>query len=280
MPRPREYTKRYAQHIAADRAARAGLGWFKWNRCSSGPYPGASLTLQAEYKADAAPAMTTAQKRNQEFIRIRNNNAYPVNIDGWTLRVGNSRNHTVPAGGEIPPGEAIEIHVGSGTNTATDRYLGQTGSMLADASIDGGKYSGTGAYLIDPSNDIRAWSTWPCTVSCGDPTHGTLQITRVAYAPATGPEYVKVTNTGTAAVRTGDYVLELWPYVMEFPTNHWLDPGETMTIYSGQGTDSHDVRYIHSPGYVLMNSGGRALLRTYNAIVVDCVRWGSGSCPR
>ena len=35
--------------------------------------------------------------------------------------------------------------------------------MLVNASIDGGKHLGSGSYLIDPNNDIRAHMTWPCT---------------------------------------------------------------------------------------------------------------------
>lgn len=286
MPRIDEPTHSLAQHRAADRAAATHRGWFDPDQCGVGPFAEDPLSMQVEYLSDATTWQSAAAKRNQEFVRIRNDGPTPVTIDGWTLRAGNDRSLRVPPGGPIPPGGAVEIHVGSGTNTLTDRYLGQAKPMLANASIDGGPHLGTGSYLIDPQDDIRAHLTWPCTFQCADPTGDNVVLSEVSYDPPGNDshningEYVRITNRGTTPVRTGDMVLEVWPYVYEFPTEHFLAPGQSVTVHAGQGQDSQDTRFLGSPRYsVMQNPGGRVLLRTYDAIVVDCFRWGSGTCP-
>jgi endonuclease YncB( thermonuclease family) len=288
MPREGEVTGSLQQHQAADRAAAAGLGWFNSTRCGTSYATGSTLTMQAEYLSDGGNGLTALQKRNQEFIRIRNDGSAPVDIDGWTLRVGNDRRKYVPAGGPIPPGGAVDIHVGAGTNTATDRYLGSSVPMLVNASIDGGPHLGSGSYLIDKQNNIRAHQTWPCTLNCGDPTGGTLKITDMLVD---GPgvdeqrmngEHFTLTNTGTAPVRLGDFVVEVAWLVHEFGPNRWLDPGQSVTVYSGEGDSGGDSEYLHATGVApLRNAGARVLLRTYDAIVLDCRSWGDAPrCPR
>ena len=285
MPRAGEQDHVYQQHVAADQAAAAGKGWFNSTRCGAGPDAGAALTMQVEYLSDATNTMSAAQKRNQEFIRVRNDGPTPVDIDGWTLRVGNDRRQRVPAGGPIQPGSAVDIHVGFGTNTATDRYLGSSVPMLVNASLDGGPYLGSGSYLIDPQDDIRAHMTWPCTLACVDPSGGALHLSSIVVDPP-GPdsenvngEVVRITNSGSVPVDLEDYVLEEFPFIYEFKVGDWLAPGATMTVHGGRGNDDADTRFLGAPLPPLHNDGGRVLLRTWNAIVVDCARWGSGHCP-
>lgn len=287
MPRDGEITDSLQQHQAADRAAAAGLGWFNSTRCGTSFAAGSTLTMQAEYLSDGGNGLTALQKRNQEFIRIRNDGSAPVDIDGWTLRVGNDRRKYVPAGGPIPPGGAVDIHVGAGTNTATDRYLGSNVPMLVNASIDGGPHLGSGSYLIDKQNNIRAHQTWPCTLSCADPSGGALRISDMLVD---GPgideqnmngEHLTLTNTGNVPVRLGDYVLEVAWLVHEFGPNRWIDPGQSVTVYSGEGDSGGSSEYLHAKGVApLRNAGARVLLRTYDAIVLDCRSWGDAPrCP-
>ena len=288
MPRAGEITESLQQHQAADRAAAGGLGWFNSTRCGTQFAGGAALTMQTQYLADGGGGLTTMQKRNQEFIRVRNDGSAPVTIDGWTLRVGNDRSMRVPGGGPIPPGGAVDIHVGSGTNTPSDRYLGSPVPMLVNASIDGGPHLGSGSYLIDKQNNIRAHQTWPCTLNCADPTGGALRISDMVIDPPgidekhLNTEHLTLTNTGSAPVRLGDYVLEVAWYVHEFGPDRWLDPGQSVTVYSGDGHSGGSREYLHARGAApLVNTGTRVLLRTYDAIVLDCRSWGAGKrCPR
>jgi hypothetical protein len=241
--------------------------------------------MQVQYLADAAHKMSPAQRRNQEFVRIRNDGPAPVSMDGWTLRVGNDRSRRIPSGGPIAPGQAVTIHVGYGTNNLEHRYLRSNVPMLVNASVDGGRHLGSGSYLIDPDGDIRASMTWPCVENCADPTGDALVISDVMVDPpgselkALNSEYVKITNRGSVPVRTGDMVLEVKPYVYEFPTDHWLQPGETMVVRAGGGDEDRLQRHLDARVPPLANEGGRVFLRTYDAVVVDCVSWGKGRCP-
>lgn len=285
MPRKDELTNNLEHHVAADTAVANGVGWFDEDRCGVGPAANGTLAMYVQYEADSAYKLPVSERRNQEFIRIRNNGVEPVNIDGWTLRVGNDRRERVPAGGPIPPGETVTVHVGSGTNSALHRYLGSSVTMLVDADIDGRKHVGGGSYLIDPGGDIRASMTWPCATSCADPTGGSLVLSEVMVDPpgseylALNTEYIDVTNVGSAPVRTGDVVVQVSPWVYEFPPDHVLAPGETVRIRGGAGSDERLTRYLDARNTPLPNEGGRVVLRTYDSRVLDCFAWGGVRCP-
>ena len=285
MPRKGEMTNSKAHHRAADLAAAAGIGWFDEDRCGAGPGPDGSLQMTVQWNADATKALTAVQRRNQEFVRIRNVSTVPVDIDGWTLRVGNDRSRKVPAGGAIPPGGTLTVHVGYGTNTLTDRYLGVSVPMLQNADPTGRHHLGAGAYLVDPRGDMRAHMTWPCFVACTDPTGGAVHLSQVLVDPdgpddrALNGEYVAITNSGPSQVRSGDLVVEIWPWVYELPPEHVLDPGETVVIHGGNGPNDRLQRYLGAVNPPLRNLGGQVVLRTYDGIVLDCDRWGSGRCP-
>lgn len=285
MPRKGEVTNSRAHHVAADRAAAAELGWFDEDACGAGPGANDSLSMHVQWNADATKRLSDAQRRNQEFIRIRNDGAEPVDLDGWTLRVGNDRSRRLPSGGPIPPGGAVTVHVGYGTNTATDRYLGSSVPMLQNAASTGKHHLGSGSYLVDPDGDIRAYMTWPCTLDCGDPSAGALRISQVVVDPpgsentALNSEYFALTNSGTVPVRTGDVVVEIWPWVYEFPAEHMLGPGETVRISGGAGNDERLRRYLDAAAPPLRNNAGQIVLRTYDAVVLDCYKWGDGRCP-
>ena len=66
-----------------------------------------------------------------------------MDIDGWTLRVGNDRSRKVPAGGAIPPGGTVTVHVGYGANSLTDRFLGSSVPMLQNADQTGRQHLGS-----------------------------------------------------------------------------------------------------------------------------------------
>ena len=97
---------------------------------------------------------------------------------------------------------------------------------------------------------------------------------------ALNTEFVALTNSGTVPVRTGDMVVEIWPWVYEFPSEHMLQPGETVRIHGGRGQDDRLHRFLDAGNPPLRNTGGQVVLRTYDAIVLDCHSWGTGRCPK
>ena len=131
--------------------------------------------------------LTVAERRNQEFIRIRNGGPQPLSMDGWTLRVGNDRRQQVPPGGvAIPAGETLTVHVGPGTIGAAPLPPQLRAHAGRTPTLGGGPHIGSGSYLIDPDGDIRASATWPCATSCGDPTTG-FALGAVAGSRSTRP---------------------------------------------------------------------------------------------
>jgi hypothetical protein len=52
-----------------------------------------------------------------------------------------------------------------------------------------------------------------------------------------------------------------------------------MRVSSGSGDDSRLSRHLKAKVPPMHNDTGRVLLRTYDAIVVDCVAWGRATCP-
>ncbi|MBA2769011.1 MAG: hypothetical protein H0U35_07780, partial [Sporichthyaceae bacterium] len=76
-----------------------------------------------------------------------------------------------------------------------------------------------------------------------------------------------------------DMVVEVSPWVHEFPPDHVLLPGETVRVHGGAGEDDRLVRHLDARNPILPDDGGRVVLRTYDAVVVDCYTWGGLSCP-
>jgi competence protein ComEC len=67
---------------------------------------------------------------NDASMTVQNSSNSAVDMSGWTLMVGTST-VSLPSGVNIPPGGTIILHTGSGTNSASDVYLGSSASTLA-----------------------------------------------------------------------------------------------------------------------------------------------------
>jgi hypothetical protein len=76
-------------------------------------------------------------------LALRNTGTTVIDLAGWELRVGSER-ATLPSGATVPPGQLLTIHTGSGTDTATDVYLGARAATLAN-----GFRSGAQVALLD-----------------------------------------------------------------------------------------------------------------------------------
>ncbi len=83
------------------------------------------------------PDPDTNAGRNQEYIVIRNGGTTTMKMAGWVLhdvaRLGVTHKFVFPAYG-LKPGKSVRVHTGSGTNTATDLYWGETVYVWGDDS--------------------------------------------------------------------------------------------------------------------------------------------------
>jgi competence protein ComEC len=77
-------------------------------------------------------------------LTVRNSGTTIADLAGWELRVGSER-ATLPSSATVLPGQSLTIHTGTGTDTATDVYLGTRASTLAS-----GFRAGAQVVLVDP----------------------------------------------------------------------------------------------------------------------------------
>jgi hypothetical protein len=91
-------------------------------------------------------------------------------------------------------------------------------------------------------------------------------------------EWIRLKNTGTTARKLTNWtVRDLSNHVYRFGT-YTLGAGKTVTIHSGNGSNTAANRYWRSSGYIWNNDGDRATLKKPNGTVVDrCSYSGAGS---
>jgi endonuclease YncB( thermonuclease family) len=161
-----EYAPNHADAIAAQAAAKKGIGLWDKDYCGSGPYQGAALRLAVQWDA----AGDDYANVNGEWIRIANDSSYPVPVGGWWVRDSAYRGHlahgfTFPSGATIPARSYVVVKVGKGTSTSRTFYWGQSEPIFENATSYP-KYIGDGGYLFDPQGDLRAWQQYPCRYAC------------------------------------------------------------------------------------------------------------------
>ncbi len=63
---------------------------------------------------------------NDEYVVFENTGSSSVDLSGWELADAADHTYTFPDGTELEPGEQITIYTGSGTDTKTELYWGQS----------------------------------------------------------------------------------------------------------------------------------------------------------
>ncbi|BFU44079.1 lamin tail domain-containing protein [Krasilnikovia sp. MM14-A1004] len=253
-------------------AAQDRLNLFDTDSCGVGPYQGTALNVWVNSDADGEDS----KNLNGEWVRIGNDSAAAIRIDGWWVRDSGLRRYTFGKNTVVPARGAIFLHVGRGTNTATHKYWGLTAPVFENVG-SAAHVIGDGAYLFDRQGDIRSWMQYPCLANCASPLAGKVALTVHEQAVET----VKITNTSAEAVDLFGHVLVNKPYRYPFLTSTVLQPGETLTMYTGSGTNSGLTRYWNKSGSILNDAehGGDAVsLQTRAESIVECVNWGGVSC--
>lgn len=153
------WNQRY--RAAQAEAARDGVHIFDTDACGTGPAQATPITVTVNYDAEGPDE----QNLNGEWVRIDNPSAAALPVAGWWVRDSALRRYTFPAGTVVPARDALYVHVGSGTATATHKYWGQTAPVFDNPTADDHAL-GDGAYLFDQRGDLRAWMQYPCVLSC------------------------------------------------------------------------------------------------------------------
>ena len=157
------WNRRYGKLASGAALARRGI--WDTDYCSSGPQEGAPLKLKVRWDAPHNDAFHV----NGEWISIRNRDPVnPLSLHRWWVRDSALRRFRLPSTAVVPPGRAIRVRVGRGSDTAKNFYWGQSDPVFENAKR-GRRGIGDGAYLFDPQGDMRAWRMYPCRPGCGGP---------------------------------------------------------------------------------------------------------------
>jgi endonuclease YncB( thermonuclease family) len=213
----------------------------------------------------------------EEWVRIRNlDPVHSVPLRGWWVRDSGLRRYRFPSAATLPPDGAITVHVGHGTDTASDLFWGLDILVFEDPRLRK-RPVGDGAYLFDPQSDLRAWMTYPCLVGCTDPYQDALALGAVVRG---SDERVTLRNASQGVVDLDGYRIENPPYKYVFGTNAALRPGEALTL-EVQGDPRRDTRLVKHWGKtkrILDDDGDIVRLETFRDITLDCYAYGNTSC--
>ena len=75
---------------------------------------------------------------------------------------------------------------------------------------------------------------------------------------------------------TGWTIRDPQGHIFKFPMSFKLEPGKTVKVHTGKGTDTNKDLYWKQDGYVWNNEGDKAILKNKSKTVVDTCKWGSG----
>jgi hypothetical protein len=156
LPNGAENAKNGSYARIAQRAAARGVRIWDPDYCGYGPSQDSPLRVTVNPKRIGSDLDIPG-----EWVRIRNlDPVHAVPLHGWWVRDSGLRRYTFPSSATLPPNGAITVHVGHGTNTASDLFWGLELLVFEDPRL-GRRPAGDGAYLFDPQGDLRASMTYP-----------------------------------------------------------------------------------------------------------------------
>jgi endonuclease YncB( thermonuclease family) len=250
-------------------AAQRHIGMFNTTTCGSGPAQ--DVPLKTWVLSDPVGPDTL----DQEWIKLRNlDPSRSIDLGGWWVRDSGLRRFTFPRGTRLGPGATLTVNTGPGQRSGNNFYWGLPVTTFENSLTGNG--DGDGAYVFDPKGDLRAWSIYPCLVSCTDPNQGAVNVS----AHPRGTEFVTVSNVSGRPVDLYGYALFLGGGVYPFAESSVLPPGGDMTVYIGgsPSRDTADVRHVGISGNYLPDGGGRVDVRNFEEVVLSCDAWGDRSC--
>jgi endonuclease YncB( thermonuclease family) len=254
----------------AERAAAAHRRLWNPTYCGRGPEDGAQLQVSVNGDGDG----NDDENVNGEWVRIRNlGTVSPVHLGGWSLQAAVPARYVLPSWVTIPPGETLTVHVGHGTDTWTEVFLGLRAPIFVNPNPHG---TGDGAFLFDPQGDLRARSTYPCRLACTDTHFGALKLA----VHASAREWVAVDNVGPAPVDLDGYRIVSRPDIYAFPVGSAVGPGQRLTVdvVGDPDEDSPLLKSWGKSGSILNNAGDVVRLTNLRDVQLDCVAYGTRAC--
>lgn len=207
---------------------------------------------------------------NGEWVAIWNTSDSTIDLSGYKLE-SNGDVYTFANGVDIDPNQNIRVRVGDGTDTSSNKYWGNSAGIFSN--------SGEYVDLIDASDETLLRHEWPATAGLTD--YG-LVIDAVNYdAPgndSTNPngEWIVIRNTSTSEQNLRNWKIVVGSNQLVSLADRPIAPGDTVTIYMGDGTNTEDTIYWGKDSGILFNSGSRAVqLLSPERALTSGHSWGS-----
>jgi|GEM_PF-3316989 len=181
------------------------------------------------------------QKLNEEYVTFENTGSVAVDLDGWTVE-DEGANHTYTFQGfTLQPGDTVTLRTGNGTDDS---------GSVADADVYWGKsqpvWNNTGdtASLYRPDGTLEARAS---RAPGGGGSSGFVVDGQASQFDAPSPEndnldqeYVVFKNTGNSSINLKNWRVEDESNKTYKFGKFTLDPGNTVTLRTGSGTDNSD----------------------------------------
>jgi endonuclease YncB( thermonuclease family) len=274
-----ERTNGYEYRYAMEKAATQGKNLWDKSWCKSGPQQ--SITPQIWINYDANGKDSNLKGSNAEYARIYNPTSHTLNLNHWWLRDATLDPYVhFKSNAKIAPHKTMFVWVRKGKNTKSNYHFGRSHEIFTNPTSQTGDI-GDGVYLFDPDGDLRAHADYPCVYSCSKPA---LRITKVV-ADAAGDDNKNANGESITVKNTGGSNVQMWRVVLQFGGNIYrygfgnvLKPGHSIVVKMGKGKNTAATKHFGSKTSRLSNSGGKAWLRTTEAVQLTCTTWGNGHC--
>ncbi|MBX3567661.1 MAG: lamin tail domain-containing protein [Rhizobiaceae bacterium] len=228
--------------------------------------PRGAIRMFANYDA----AGNDTKNPNGEWVSLLNTSAGTIDIGGYTLKYAD-KVYTFAAGTKLDADANMLVRVGKGTDTATTKYWGNTGAIMANTkgAVD----------LINPTGETLLRHEWPLPYS-GVTDYG-LVIDKVNYdAPGNdgknpNGEWLTIRNSSLAEQNLRNWQIQVGTNQLNSLADRALAPGETITVYMGEGKNTANTLYWGKTAGIMNNGGSTPIkLLTPNREVVEYHGWG------
>ncbi len=259
----------YVRVLNPDSVAVDCYTWGSGNQCGTEDVR-SGIRMYANYNASG----DDSKKPNGEWIAFRNTSNNSIDMSGFKVYTP-GHTYVFPASTTIAANEYLRVRVGSGSDTTYNKFWGKSKGILNNST----DY----VQLRSASDEVVFEHRWPCTVSCGY-TYG-LKIDKVNYnAPGDDSknpngEWIRIKNNSTATQDLQNWKIKVGPYQLVSVASRPMEPGESIKIFIGKGSNTSSKIYWGKSKGILLNSGDREVkllspLRHESL----CYSWGSGSC--
>jgi micrococcal nuclease len=140
--------QRYAAAEQRAQENRRGL-WACRSPDAVGPGAAMSGPLAVDVHADAAG--NDNENLNDEYVVLTNTNESTLDLSGWHVSDAAGHSYEFDDGTALEPNESLTLYTGSGTDTATERYWGESSAVWNNAGDTVTVRDTSGATIVEYS---------------------------------------------------------------------------------------------------------------------------------